>query len=681
MTDRRADARPALLALLACLAAFALVVRGNPAGGIAAVLIDGWPAALNLIAATLAGLAVARRIVPDAPRSLLLATGGGLGVGLLATLVFLLGTFGLLNAATAYALPLAMLVVGGLDLRLDRDRWRTPIVVPWTTALPAVGIGLAMGAATLPAGAMWGGEPNAYDVLSYHLQLPREWYELGRVATLDHSVFSRFPLANEMLFLLPMHQLGGPWQAQYAAHGTNVGLLALAALAAYGVGGVLAATLVATLPWSIMLGSIAYNEPLLILAATLTAAWAGRAGWRAATVAGLAAGLGGAAKYTGLPVLVGGGVLAVLAACLLEHLASSSAVAAGPVPCIVDPPMPDARGRPRGYDRSRDGQVMAQGALTKRLAASAGGFLAAASVFPVPWLVRNLIEFGNPVSPLVGDVAGWTAQQVERWHAAHSLPASQSAVGQALKEVVLSPNYGYVLWPLALIGFVIGLRRSREAAAAAAVLLATTLIVWLASTHLIGRFLVAAVGPAAVLAGLLPNAATRWIAPAVAALGVGLTLLLAGGNADARGLLTLTAGDRAALIGTSGPPTYFTPFDDFDRIAGRDLYLVGDAEAWAYPHPVERLHYKVVFDVPPADGALRAWLGDAVEAADDDALVVVDLASIDRLARTYGTPRLEVDVPPDPRSPLPGKPVLTMRQVRALLGVSPPASQATPLTR
>ena len=639
MTDRRADARPALLALLICLAAFVLVVRGNPAGGIAAVLIDGWQAALNLVAATLAGLAVARRLAPDAPRSLLLATGGGLGVGLLATLAFLLGTAGLLDAATAYALPLAMLALGVLDLRLDRGRWRTPIVVPWTAALPAVGIGLAMGAATLPAGAMWGGEPNAYDVLSYHLQLPREWYELSRVTTLDHNVFSRFPLADEMLFLLPMHQLGGPWQAQYAAHGTNVGLLALAALAAYGVGGVLAATLVATLPWMVMLGSIAYNEPLLILAATLTAAWAGRGGWRAAAVAGLAAGLGGAAKYTGVPVLVGGGGVAVVVVALLGRRSAAAAAASG------------------------------------------GVFLIAAAVFSVPWLVRNLIEFGNPVSPLVGDVAGWVPQQVERWHSAHSLPASQSVRGQMLKEVLLSPNYAFVLWPLALAGLVAGLRRSREAAAAAAVLVATAFVVWLTSTHLIGRFLVAAVGPAAVLAGLLPNMPTRWIAPAVAALGVGLTLFVAGGNPDARGLLALTAGDRAALVGAGGPPTYFTPFDDFDRIAGRDLYLVGDAEAWAYPHPIERLHYKVVFDVPPADGALRAWLGDAVETADDDALVVVDLASIDRLARTYGTPRLEVDVPPDPRSPLPGKPILTMREVRALLGKGSPASQATPLTR
>jgi hypothetical protein len=95
---------------------------------------------------------------------------------------------------------------------------------------------------------------------------------------------------------------------------------------------------------------------------------------------------------------------------------------------------------------------------------------------------------------------------------------------------------------------------------------------------------------------------------------------------------------------------------------------VGDAEAFAYPHPTRRLHYKVVFDVPPADGALRAWLGDAIETAPDEALVVIDTANLRRFARFYGTPALDVEIAPDPASKLPSKPVLTMGQVRELLG-------------
>ena len=621
------------LGVAAGLAGFAVVVRGNPAGGLAAAVLDAWPAHVNLVAATLAGLAVARRVVPDAPRSLLLATGGGLGVGLLATLAFLLGAAGGLNAATAWGLVLVLGVAGGVDLARDRRRWERAVTPSPLLILPALGVGLAAGAAAVVPGGLWGGEPAAYDALSYHLQLPREWFELGRIAPADHNVFGRFPLANEVLFLLPMHQLGGPWAGQYAAQFTNVGLLAMAALAAHGaargVGATVpaagvAAAAVGTLPWAVMLGSVAYNEPLLILAATLTVAWIARGGGpRAAAVAGLIAGLAGAAKYTGIPVVVGGGVVAL---------------------AVLS-----------GFDR-------------KRSAASVGTFVVCSLAFAGPWLVRNAVAFGNPVSPLAagafGGVDGWTADQIARWSSAHSLPATQSRGGQVWREMLAAGNYGYALWPLAAIGFASGLRNHRRAAVAAGVMLATTVLVWIAATHMIGRFLVAGVGPAAVLVALIPALRRRAVAGAVAvaisAVGVIYTLGFAGGFGEDRGLLRLTAGDRAALVGLPGPPTFLTPVEDFPAITGRDLYLVGDAEAWAYPHPAGRLHYKTVFDVPATPDPLRGWLGDALDDADPRSLVVIDPASLERFERTYGLPA--------PRLPVRGKTLMTLGQLRRLTG-------------
>ncbi len=95
-----------------------------------------------------------------------------------------------------------------------------------------------------------------------------------------------------------------------------------------------------------------------------------------------------------------------------------------------------------------------------------------------------------------------------------------------------------------------------------------------------------------------------------------------------------------------------------DFLRGRDVYLIGEAKAWGYPTDPGRLHYRNVFDVPPGDDTIRAWLDAAIDSADDDTLVFfASPGEFDRLATTYGTPR------PDRTWP----PMLTMGQLRATL--------------
>src|SRR5205809_404472 len=81
--------------------------------------------------------------------------------------------------------------------------------------------------AMLPPGLLWGDEPNGYDVLEYHLQVPREWYELGRIVPLQHNVFSFLPFNVEMHYLLAMHLRGGPWAAMYLAQLMHVAFIAI----------------------------------------------------------------------------------------------------------------------------------------------------------------------------------------------------------------------------------------------------------------------------------------------------------------------------------------------------------------------------------------------------------------------------------------------------------------------
>ena len=55
--------------------------------------------------------------------------------------------------------------------------------------------------------------PSGYDVVEYHLQVPREWLELGRITPLHHNVFSFFPfnVEDSQITLLAMNLHAGPW--------------------------------------------------------------------------------------------------------------------------------------------------------------------------------------------------------------------------------------------------------------------------------------------------------------------------------------------------------------------------------------------------------------------------------------------------------------------------------------
>ena len=62
----------------------------------------------------------------------------------------------------------------------------------WLAALPPLAVALV--GACVPPGMLWTpDEPHGYDVVAYHFQVPREWYELGRIVPLKHNVFSYFP--------------------------------------------------------------------------------------------------------------------------------------------------------------------------------------------------------------------------------------------------------------------------------------------------------------------------------------------------------------------------------------------------------------------------------------------------------------------------------------------------------
>ena len=311
------------------------------------VALDGAVALLWLAGATGLGLAILRvASVRFESVAIQIVCGAALGTGVESLLVSLLGLAGALDAVVAW-----LAVVVGLGLLA----WAVPPLVKrlarvdvtpwsWLWLITMPGLGIALVCAFLPPGLLWGGEePNGYDVVSYHFQIPREWFELGRIASLRHNVFSHFPLGVEMHYLLAMHLRGGPWAGMYVAQLVHVAFVALSVVAVCGVlresgapRATLGAVTAASAPWMILLAPIGYNEGGLLLYGTLAVglmlvAIRSPTPLRLSVLAGVMAGFACGTKLTAVPMVLFTVPLAMLVCALLRPpLPSGEGVGSAP---------------------------------------------------------------------------------------------------------------------------------------------------------------------------------------------------------------------------------------------------------------------------------------------------------------------------------------------------------------
>ena len=455
----------------------------------------------------------------------------GLGIAALLWIDVVLGSLGAFGARGGVRQVLAwgVLVPGILMLGSTRGtfaaQWsglRSLAAVPaaWC-ALPALAV-LAY-AVSLPPGIAWATEFGGYDALSYHLELPREWLELGRIATLPHCVYSAFPNFVEAAFLHCMSLLG-----QAAPHGLAMAPQVLHALmgvaAAVAVGGVAAmlagpepararwaqgAGFVALLgvPWVIVTGSLAYDEmAVLLMAATAMLAWGTRRDPHAGEEHALTA-APGIAVGTALGAAIGAKLTAIGMVAL--PFAAWAIV-----------------GTPAGGRRT--------------LARGAAAAAAAATVVLLPWLVRNWADAGSPIFPFGGVGGGWTAEQFARFAAGHAAPPGtgigarvaalwdhgfREGLGAAPDADPWLPQWGFAfLAGLAALATMAA--RAPRAALALVAMLAAQAAFWMFATHLKSRFLLPCAVPlcaamGAVLAPVVGPAAStgpRRAATAVAAM-------------------------------------------------------------------------------------------------------------------------------------------------------------------
>ncbi len=642
---------------------------------------------------------------PQRPRDGLMraATSAGLGLGMMSLLFLGLGLLGWLNRWSV----LAILIVGwGLGIAAIA-RWRqkhgAAAALPplstrwqWMWLLIAPFAAVAVVGVMVPPGMLWPGEPNGYDVVEYHLQVPREWFDAGRIEPLDHNVFSYMPFNVEMHYLAAMELRGGPWAGMYLAQYLHLAFMVLTVAAVVAiagqwgaVAGAFAGVAMAVVPWVTMLGTIAYNEGGVLLWGTLAVGW-GMRGFEekrkvggaasALILAGAFAGLACGAKLTAVPVVLIAVALAGGATILF------------------------ARG--------------VSGSWISRLRTAATGvtvFVLAGVITFSPWLIRNQLWAGNPVYPELMHVLGhgdYSPAQVTRYEKAHSPRADQrSLAGRATalwEQVIADPAYAYVLWPMAAIGGVLMLTSGKRRRDGMAKVFATTrplipspgtpgegregafrgesggapsptlprgytgegenpecvclrgegaflLIVigvmgvtWIGFTHLQSRFFAPAIPVAALLIGASTAALSAKMAGKVWATIVGLALagmafwgvVVLGGRFDTpllEGVIGLTD-----FRGLHSPEVEAAVYGSPDHPATGIVGLAGDAKAFFYQIPSSRLRYRTVFDVDakPGESLISAWLGG--EKVDR---IIVDPGELSRLTRTYyGLPPVPASV-------------------------------------
>lgn len=559
-------------------------------------VIDGGVVVLWAASAAGLGGAVAAGLRLSTPHpALRVGVSLGLGWGVLSLAQLGLGLAGCIGSAWAWGMLVPGWLLGAWLLK-GRSPGATHERAPWGALAFVPLSALVLFLSLVPAGFLWKSEPNAYDVLAYHLQLPREWCELGRIVPLTHNVFSFMPLALEMHWLTAMQLMGGPWAGMYAAQMMHVAFFAAAALSAYGAfaakgraPAVLAALAIVGCPYVLMLAPIAYNEGGVVLYGTLVLALLLQDDLRLchALAAALCAGFSAGVKLTAAPLWIVGPALMLLAL-------------------------------PRGPKR----------ALL---------FLLVATLAFSPWLARTAVwSHGNPVFPLLANQLGhahFTPEQVGRFNAAHAPRPDQQSAGARVAEfahqVLLASEFGYLLIPAALVAIALGFR-SRPTIGLGILLVFQTCI-WLFATHLQGRFFVPSLP---VLAFLIARTHARWAAIPVALYALGFLLT--------RPELNTAFGGIAGLDPDGFFRQVITPEPLRDIPPDRTLTLVGDSTAYLYCRPTRLLKYTGAFDAVGPD-ARSAW-----RVSDGD-LLWIDPFELDRLHRTYKTP----EPPPEWRKDAP----------------------------
>ena len=344
----------------------------------------------------------------------------------------------------------------------------------WWLVLPFAAVILA--GAVLP--------PWEFDVLEYHLQVPKQWYQQGQVTFLPHNVYGNMPLGAEMLATLAMVLTPGElnwWWGALAGKVVMASFSILTTMLVFAAGrryfsataGIVASLVFISTAWIAYVSMNGLNEG--VVAYYLFASFfAGRLWWDASKAAdrpvwglliltGLLCGSAVSCKYTSVILIA----IPLFGVALLANRISRLRVV------IV--------------------------------------FLLAVTAACGLWFGKNWVLAGNPTYPLLVDVFGGETRTPEKdtqWRKAHQVPRdaqghrySWPQAWQATLDLLgRSRWHSPLIAPLAVL---VLLRRDKYGAVKYWVaLLAFVLVAWWLLTHRLDRFWVPAVPLMALLAGV-----------------------------------------------------------------------------------------------------------------------------------------------------------------------------------
>ena len=584
------------------------------------VLVALWLGAAGL------GYPLRRWFFPETEHGLVVQIAAGLAVVLLAG--YLLAWAGWMNAVTAWGLCAIGIVL--LVIQQARGGRRPDGPRSWFLLLVMPGIGLMLVAATCPPGTLWQVEARGYDVLSYHLQIPREWMAAGGMVELEHNVYGYLPGLIESAFYQIGVMRGSILDAVYTCQLFSATLAILAAggiaCAAARFAGrsaaVLAAAVLVSVPWVLITGSMAYNETaVLAFGACAVALLLGNVNARSAVVIGLLLGAATLSKLTAGPMI------------------------ALPVGVLL---------------------------LAKNWKAFGSAVVIGMLVLS-PYLIRNAMWTGNPVFPFAKSVFGqghWDDALAARWDRGHGLDLSHDGRGEAFtRQWLLNTGYGAfagrstppeqdnvarfpleygvpVLWLAVGIATVLALlrRMTRRPAIAMLVMLVIQLAFWLAATHLQSRFLIPTLIPACVLIGIgfgrveaLLAQRSAWVMPTggtalvVVLVVVSLTTLWS----QTPPVPSSTVGSRYAVHEIVDAMNIFDQHPINALPEDSKTYIVADNSSLLYLR--RPIGYHSAFDANPLGEMIRHH--EDVTAALRDAgytHVYIGWSELARLHRTYG---------------------------------------------
>ncbi|HTV48916.1 MAG TPA: hypothetical protein VMG59_10785 [Phycisphaerae bacterium] len=586
---------------------------------------------------------------PDGWRLVLSAA---IGLGLLGLLTLLLGSLHLLIGWFPAALLLVSAAAGypatrELAIGWNRQIWQRELSRRHALVLLACApLACMLVAGTLPAGALWHTEGYGYDVQEYHLQLPKQFLDNNSTMPVEGNIYSYFPLNMEMLYVLigalvRLCGMSGTTFIYSLVFGAQILHVLITLLAAVAVAlaplriripaRILAFLVVISTPWTIVIGSLAYNDGAVLLFTIVALAVALRCRTRGdALLLGILLGLAVGCKMTA-------GVMIAL-----------------PVAALL---------------------------LARRRWTNLAVVATLAMVVYSPWALRSMVathtptSIGNPIFPLFAHTLGmddWNDELAARFDRGHTAPANQQSpmarigalADQSLLDRQFSPGVAAlsdvqdsdypsqtpwpmrfgIIWLAVLPALALAmLRFSRNDSGLLFLVFGVQVLAWLTCTQLQARFLLPAIAPLAWLLAIGTDAVEPlrlWTRSLLAIQAVFCLFLL---RPEAG--LFLGPVDQAApgrLIGQvfvfpedwviNHPPlvSIFSPSDTF--------YLEGTSKALYFPGHVI---YNTVFDEnkladildKSAPAAAVAWLQkQGVN------YLVVDFNEVDRLRKTYGFP-------------------------------------------